>query len=268
MSADSRGRHMRTVCKIVGSTEGMELLYEHTLQNHYDDDEESSSICLESQDTVFLKKTVERQARQMEHQAEQMCQMMEMMRQMQSQLSAHPTINNMVQAIDNSVNKTINVQLNIFGQEDVSYLDKAAIRSVLDRALEATPDPAEAAKRALTKIGYRVYSDPGHPENMTCYMSNKKRSEVMVFLGESHGWQLRRAEDITPEMYKRSMDILFQQQPFYDSEKYGDTMLQAKEGERSGRFMKELRPRYEAVLTESTLRRKSDEICVARGTTS
>lgn len=142
-----------------------------------------------------------------------------------------------------------NFTINIFGSEDVSYLGRPQIRAVLDQALSTSSDPWTAAKLALTQIGYHVYSNPEHPENMTCYLPNKKRDEALVRMGDS--WMARPCTEITSVMHSKSMDIMFQQQPFEDATKYGDLMLEARDREKDPAFIKEVKQNYRVILVEN-----------------
>ena len=143
-----------------------------------------------------------------------------------------------------------NVTINIFGAEDISYMRRPEVKAILDRALRVSPtDPQQAVRHALTQIGYSVYSNTEHPENITCYIPNKKREEVLVHTGER--WELRPSSEVTPDMYVNSMNILFNQQPFEDVAKYGQLMTEARDREHDPHFANSLHRGYTTLLTEN-----------------
>ena len=143
-----------------------------------------------------------------------------------------------------------NVTINIFGAEDTSYMRRPEVKAILDRALRVSPtDPQQAVRHALTQIGYSVYSNTEHPENITCYIPNKKREEVLVHTGER--WELRPSSEVTPDMYVNSMNILFNQQPFEDVAKYGQLMTEARDREHDPHFASSLHRGYTTLLTEN-----------------
>lgn len=213
-------RHIKKTCKVAGSKEGMEKLYEHVVQRH------NSEIADQAAQIAELKTQVQAL--------------------MKSSISTNSigTVNNVGR--DQNIN---NFTINVFGSENVGYLGRPQIKAVLDQALSTSSDPWTAAKLALTQIGYQVYSNPEHPENMTCYLPNKKRDEAMVHMGDT--WMIRPCAEITPVMYSRSMDIMFQQQPFEDAPKYGDLMLEARDREKDPAFAREIKQNYRAILVEN-----------------
>jgi len=120
-------------------------------------------------------------------------------------------------AVDNSKHVTINV----FGQEGVNHATMARIRGILDESMKAPALP-EAAQAAVLRTAQLIYSDPAHPENLTCFLPNKKTNDALVH-GAS-GWEVQPVSLVLPPMAKRSVDTLFDQQPYEDAETYGALM--------------------------------------------
>ena len=220
----SMWKHVRTACKIAGSEEGMEKLYEHTLQ------------------------------KQLEEQQKQIAEMAEMMKRMEarhmSQLVPHSSsdvsaaaaaavtvsqINQTAQTITNIGS----IQFNIFGKEDTKHIGQTEVKALLDDVLSSTQDPTQGAIAAFLKAAMLVYSDPGHPENLTCYLPNSKKDDVLVHVGE--GWTVQPYKVVLPPMATKSLDTLFEKQPFVDADKYGDLMKALVANEQAYKEGKEMR---------------------------
>ena len=120
-------------------------------------------------------------------------------------------------AVDNSKKITINV----FGQEGVAHATMGRIKTILDESLKIAALP-EAARSALLQTAQLIYSDPAHPENLTCFLPNKKTDDALVH-GAS-GWEVHPVSQVLPPMAKRSVDTLFDQQPYDNAEDYGGIM--------------------------------------------
>lgn len=236
--------HMRHTCKIAGSESGMQKLYEHTLQE---------------------MKKMQRRIDKLEADALAVAQMSDVTPASRGGVAAVHNLTTAEGGLTQNilhadhVHNHNNLTINIFGSEDVSYLGQSEIRAILDKALRLSPkDPMKAAKHALTEIGYSVYSNPEHPENITCYVPNKKHEHVLVHTGAR--WELRSSSEVTPEMYARSMNIMFVKQPFEDSDRYAPLMLEARDREHDPKFAGELHRGYRALLVEnkSKLRKAED----------
>jgi len=129
--------------------------------------------------------------------------------------------------IGNIVNGNVNVVLNVFGNEQTSHIDSEHVRGILDGILRTQRDPSSAALEALLQTALLIYSDPAHPENVTCYIPNKKQAtSAMVHVGGSGGsaWAVRPMQLVVPPMVQRSMDTLVREQPFDDADRYADIM--------------------------------------------
>jgi hypothetical protein len=222
---------MRAACKIAGSAAGMEKLYEHTLQRQLA--EQATQIGeLASQVQALVASPISGKAAAT------------------GPAVSNTTVTTNIAANIAHANSVNNVIINIFGAENVSYLRRPEIKDILDAAISTSPaNPHQAAKHALTQIGYSVYSNVDHPENITCYIPNKKREDVMVHTGDH--WELRPITTVTPEMYNRSMNIMFTQQPFDDIIKYGPLMTEARDHEHDPHFAGDLHRGYRTLLAEN-----------------
>ena len=216
-------KHMKKSCKIAGSEEGMEKLYAHTLKRQLDE---------QRKEATSLK--------------EQLAEMTKMMQQLQSAVlpaaaasAAQPMIayQQEAQTINNGPMQQINI--NVFGQESTKHIDRKTIKDMLDGVLEGTRDPAQGAVAAFLKTAMLIYSDPSHPENLTCYLPNNKKNDVLVH-GES-GWEVQPYTVVLPPMAAKSVDALFDNQPFVDADKYGDLMKAVSENEQAYKEGKEMR---------------------------
>ena len=243
---------MKKTCKIAGSDEGMEKLYEHTLKRQ-----------LESQ-----RKTMEEQHRHIMEQNARMAELTAMMMHLQMQQqalmpvagpaaqksapgpaawpsqppSSQPQIvighqQQQAQTINNGVMQQITI--NVFGQEDTKHIGRQTIKDLLDNVLSGTQDPAQGAIAALLKTAMLIYSDADHPENLTCYLPNNKKDDVLVH--GAAGWEVQPYTVVLPPMATRSVDTLFDNQPFVDADKYGDLMKALAENEQAYKEGKEMR---------------------------
>lgn len=125
---------------------------------------------------------------------------------------------------------TINVTMHLFGHEDTSHITKDTVKRVLDESLSDSDTAVEQALGALVRAAMLVYSDPAHPENITCYIPNKKQdSRAMV--RDRTGWSLWPCRVVYPRMATTVVDLLFQKQPFEDAERYGELMRALRDSE-------------------------------------
>jgi hypothetical protein len=143
--------------------------------------------------------------------------------------------NHVAVAVDNSKNITINV----FGQEGVDHATVDRIKAILDESLKIAALP-EAARAAVLQTAQLIYSDPAHPENFTCFLPNKKTNDALVH-GVS-GWEVQPVWLVLPPMTKKSVDTLFDQQPYDNAEVYGGLMKELAEAEAKHVGRGDLRP--------------------------
>ncbi|MCH1581029.1 MAG: hypothetical protein L7S55_10030, partial [Luminiphilus sp.] len=143
--------------------------------------------------------------------------------------------NNNVALVNNK-----NITINVFGKEGVDHITPERIKALLDESLQAPAIPT-AADIAVLETAMLVYSDPDHPENMTCYMPNKKFEGVLVHA--TKGWEVLPADLVLPPMAQKSIDLLFRKQPA--EREYYEVLKELQQNE--GRFAagKSLRPLLE-----------------------
>ena len=159
--------------------------------------------------------------------------------------SAAPSVvaqqnNGIVQTQIGSQHNTVTVTMNFFGSEDTSHITKDDVRRLLDETLSEPGEAVDQAIRALVRTAMLVYSDPDHPENLTCYIPNKKESSAMVH-GEK-GWLLQPCQIVYPRMACTAVDILFANQPFDGADRYCDVMRALRANEQAYSAGKELHP--------------------------
>lgn len=199
----------------------MELLYEHT-----------------------LRKEIAEQKAQIGEQKAQIGELTDMMRQMMATMQAGgaiqaagdgviPVAGNgqlIGQQVGNNNAMGDIVVINCFGNEDTSHLTRDHIKTILDgcRGGGAATLPA-AANEAIMRAAMLIFSDPDRPENITCYLPNKKGKDVLVHGPE--GWNTQSVVLAMTEMARHSIEKLFDLQPFTDAELYEEVMANLRDNE-------------------------------------
>ena len=141
------------------------------------------------------------------------------------------------------------IQINVFGEEMTPHIGRGRVKEMLDGILRTASNPGHAALQALIETALLIYSDPDHPENITCYLPDKERGEALVHVGGE--WAVRPCELVLPPMVSRSLDTLVEKQPFDDAERYGDLMKALIANEQSykeGHKLKTVLVRNRALL--------------------
>ena len=222
-SYTSMRRHVRNTCKIAPNAKngdtGMEVLYEHTIR---------------------------RQQAQIDHLTAMVEAQSAIMKQLVAQGGGGHNQNAGEVAIAGDANQVDNrkiVNINVFGKEGLDHVTIARIKAILDESL-ARPALPEAASAAVLKTAMLVYSDPGHPENLTCYLPNKKTNDVLVHASRNGttAWEVQPASLVLPPMAQKSVDTLFDRQPYEDADEYGPLMKELAENEARYVAGHELRP--------------------------
>lgn len=168
---------------------------------------------------------------QLEKQSEQIRQLTEMVKSMSSQVATSQA--------SAQVQVNFNLTINVFGGEDCSHIRGEEVKQLLDKTLSELKDPRRGALQAFLGAAALIYSDPAHPENITCYMPNKKRDEVFV-RGE-RGWEIRPYQVVLPPMAGKTCDVIFQNQPFTESERYGDLLRALRDNEEAYKHVREMK---------------------------
>ena len=199
-SAQSMRRHVRQACKIApreGNPDGMEKLYEYTLRRQM----ETMKAEIEN-----LKAQV---AQSSAAAASTALTKIEAIPPATVVQTAHITNN-----IDRSVGKTINtanITINVFERENLDRVTRQQVWDLL-RGLGPVGDNVKAiAEKAIIQAAMLVFSDPERPENITCYLPNKKGDDALVH-GEK-GWEVQPVSLVISPMAAQSIELLFKHQP-------------------------------------------------------
>lgn len=212
-------RHTKGRCKIAGTREGMQALYEHTLVRHLAD----SAALKSAEDRITALET------QLEH------------------LHHAPALPPSYTLIGTQNN---NITINTFGRENCEHISRSTIKTMLDDVMCKLKNPAEGAAVALVEAAMMIYSDRTHPENTTCYLPNAKQDKAMVH--EATGWGIRPYGIVAPSMAQRVCDLLFDLQPFTDADKYGELMRALRDNEdayKSGKELRDVLIRNKSIIT-------------------
>ena len=201
----SMRRHVRQSCKIAPTAKngnaGMELLYKHTIAKQQQQIEELKGMV----NRVLADKG-----------------------QIAATTSTAQAGEVAISGNNAQVNNSHNININLFGQETIGHIGAAEIRAILQGCLK-TPDLLQAAQEAVTKTALSIWSDPVHPENHTCYLPNKKTEDALVH--EQTGWEVQPASVVLPPMAQKSIDVLFDHQPYEDAADYAPLMTELRESE-------------------------------------
>ena len=124
---------------------------------------------------------------------------------------AHNSITN----IDASIGKTVNnVTINVFGAERLDKITKPQVVDLL-RSLGPVGENVKAiAEKAIIQAAMLIFSDPARPEDITCYLPNKKGDDALVH-GEA-GWEVQPVGLVISPMAAQSIEVLFKHQPAPD----------------------------------------------------
>lgn len=229
-------QHIRKNCKIANSEEGLDLLYEHTLRRQLAA-EKARVDKLESQFKELQMQVASGAC------APAACA--------GASVDMH---DNNGKFYNQSLDASTNININIFGGEQHDHIDGKAVKAILDNVLRTTKDPGQAALQAMLRTAMVIYSDPSHPENLTCFLPNKKHDNVMVHVDKGGGassWEVQPYTLVAPPMTKNTIDVLFDNQPFEDARKYGELMCALRDNEtayKEGKEMKTILVRNKDLL--------------------
>ena len=117
-------------------------------------------------------------------------------------------------ATDASTGKTV-INISVFGKEQLDRITKPMVFDIL-RSLGSIGPSGENAKliceKAILKTAMLIFSDPAHPENITCFIPNKKGDNAMVH--SERGWELQPVGLTVSPMAYQAVEILFKHQPW------------------------------------------------------
>ena len=215
-SYDVMRRHVRKNCKIAPNKKngdaGMEVLYEHTIRRQQAQIEKLTGLVEQ-----LVARESGAQAGEVAIAAGDQAQI----------------------AVDNR-----KVVINIFGKEGLDHVTADRIRAILDESMQVPALPA-AAGAAVLKTALLVYSDPDRPENLTCYLPNKKTNDALVHLSRpdgTTGWEVQPTTLVLPPMAQKSVDSLFDHQPFENADQYAPLMKELQANEQRYTAGGDLRP--------------------------
>ena len=242
---------MRTACKIAPNEKnketGMDRLYD--LVREQKEEDQARIAALEAQNAEILT-LVKRLATGAEDRA-----------------AARPGPEVVIQASNGAQvavdNRHAMITINVFGKEGLDHITEKHIKAILDESMR-TPASAAAANMAVLKTAVLAYSDPEHPENLTCYLPNKKMNDALVHMSRpdgTTGWEVQPTTLVLPPMAQKSVDALFDNQPFEDAGAYEPLMKELRDNEARYTTGEELRPVL--VRNKDLLRRVLQELPLA-----
>ena len=221
--ADALTRHLKKSCKIVpreGNEEGMEKLYEHVLRKQQRQIEElkTEMASLRAAAAATAPATLTATTDVAEESSA-------------AAAIAAPVVSTASQptstyiAIDKSIGKTTtnitattaitaNVTINVFGQEKLDRITRPQVIDLLRGLGPVGENVKTIAEKAIIQAAMLIFSDPAHPEDITCYLPNKKGDNALVH-GES-GWEVQPVGLVISPMAAQSIETLFKHQPAPD----------------------------------------------------
>lgn len=240
-SSSSVNKHIRMSCKIARNPDGMELLFRHTLERERERRERAEERTRLAEERVS---ELEAQLGQLKVGSADLA----LKRTEEAASPSAPTFNITAHAPGGVVvhqHIELQQQINVFGGENISHIGHSQIKELLDQTLTSTvADVSQKALEALLKTAMLIYSDPDHPENVTCYLPNKKWGEAMVHVQRNGGWQweIQPCQLVLPPMTSAALDVLFVKQPFEDADRYGDVLKALRANEKAYLAGQALRP--------------------------
>lgn len=205
----------------------MELLYDYTLKKQ--------------------QKEIEEQCKEIEEQRELSAGLIGQMEELRSMLRGQQivpagaqkpaeavpvqVVGQAIGTQNNITNNTVNVV--VFGQEKLDHITSDDVRGLLDQSIRTIRDPEQSALAALLGATRMIYSNPEHPENITCYLPNKKQDMALVHVerGGVRTWEVKSCKEVLPPMATRGCDVIFAKQPFTNIAYYEPLMLALRDGE-------------------------------------
>lgn len=244
-SYDAMRRHVRNSCKIAPNNKngdtGMELLYEHTLQRQLDviQDENAEMRAQVAELNGLIRQLVAGGGAAITNAGDSRIPAAQIAGDGGVQIGGDGQV-----AIDNKKINVVNnvdnrVTINVFGQESIEHVTSSKIRDILDDSLKSPAIPL-AAQTAIMKTAMLIYSDPEHPENLTCFLPNKKTNDALVHT--ENGWEIQSIMLVASPIAQRTIDALFAKQPFEDADTYENLMANLRDNEEKYAAGESLRP--------------------------
>ena len=197
--------HLKKTCKVAprdGNTTGMEKLYEYTLRK------QQAQIDQQRHELEELKAHV---------QSGVSTQIVGTTQPKQAIIARTANVDQSVTITNNTINNNIsNISINVFGREKIDRITKPQVFDIL-RGLGQVGDNVKAiAEKAILRAAMLIFSDPAHPEDITCYLPNKKGDSALVH-GEA-GWEVQPIGLVVSPMATKAIDAIFAKQPAPDTE--------------------------------------------------
>ena len=148
---------------------------------------------------------------------------------------------------DNSINdnKQINININGFGKEDLSYLTDRYFRELFNIPFSA-----------ITTLVEDIHFNPKKPQNWNAKIQDDKTSKALIYNAEKKMWVKREKKEVINEMVEKSYNML---DANYEIQKEAKT-LDEKGKKKFQNFMniydkgnKDLDKRYETDVREKLL---------------
>ena len=215
--------HMRRVCKIApreGNPDGMDKLYEYVLRKQRLENAKLKARleALEAHIGSGARAAVAVETKNPEEQKElQLPAKEDGARDVLG--VGHPIqaliINQGINANTITMNTVNNISINLFERENINRITKPQIFDIL-RGLGPLGENIQAqAEKAIIQTAMLIFSDPTHPEDITCYLPNKKGDNALVH-GE-FGWEMQPIGLVISPMAAQSIEALFKHQPAPDT---------------------------------------------------
>jgi hypothetical protein len=215
---DAVKRHQRQNCRILREDQGLEILYDHVLKR--------SATQLAKATSRISELEAERATDQLRLDVlEARLTALDVGDLDAPGVRAHHDksyIDASVRITNNIAIDTLNMRvINIFGREDTAHIPAEKVRRILRFVESAAPllgagDRSEllraSAVKAVCAAALLIYSDPDHPENITCYLPNKRDGTALVH--GAQGWEIQPVPLVIPPMAENSVGLLFSNQPF------------------------------------------------------
>ena len=163
------------------------------------------------------------------------------------------TTNNIDNSITNNIdNKQINIHINGFGKEDLSYITDRHFRNWFNGPFSAIPNLVEY-----------IHFNPKKPQNWNAKIQDDKTSKALIYNAEKEMWVKREKKQVINDMVEKSYNML---DTNFELQKEARTLDQ-KGKKKFENFMKiydkgskELDKRYETEIREKLLNFKEYHI--------
>ena len=108
-----------------------------------------------------------------------------------------------------NLNTTINITINVFGNESLNHITCGMIYKIMEPFINIHPD--EATVQIILGLATVIYSDPEHPENITCYLPGESPNALVH---EGMGWKIKPVTMVLPPMLAKSVQLALDKQPW------------------------------------------------------